>query len=302
LQNGMLLLGVDGGGTQCRARLCDLTGTVLGEGFAGPANLRLGLEESISAVRECAAQCLRRADIDRHHARIVACLALAGASEPAYVAQARAYPSPFYRTLFVTDAQAACVGAHAGRDGGIIIVGTGSIGWGRAGEQEFRVGGWGFPISDEGSGAWIGCETVRGVLWAHDGLIPWGGLLRTVFDHFDCDAHKIVRWMGTALPRDFGAIAPLVVAHARDGDPEACDLMRRAGACIDRIAMRLGELGVARLSLMGGLAAKLEPYLSPSTKGALVAPMGDAVSGALHLARAEADHLGWMLPRVAGNG
>ena len=37
-----LFIGVDAGGTRCRARLVDQAGTVLGEGQGGPANIRLG--------------------------------------------------------------------------------------------------------------------------------------------------------------------------------------------------------------------------------------------------------------------
>ena len=70
-----------------------------------------------------------------------------------------------------TDAHAACVGAHRGRDGGVIIVGTGSIGWAKLNGRHYRVGGWGLPVSDEGSGAWLGREALRRVLWAHDGRV-----------------------------------------------------------------------------------------------------------------------------------
>ena len=297
----VVLLGVDGGGTRCRARLADVTGTILGGGIAGPANLRHGLEQSLAAVRECAAQSLGQAGLRWGDRRIIACLALAGASEPANLAEALAYPHPFHRVIFTTDAQAACIGAHAGADGGIVIVGTGSIGWAKLGGREFRVGGWGFPISDEGSGAWIGCEAVRRVLWAHDGLISWTGFLSAVFERFDSDTHTIVRWMTTARPHEFAAIAPVVAEYAEHGDHEANALMRRAAEWIDAIAARLKVFGVPRLSLMGGLAAKLEPFLSAKTKRALVAPAGDALSGALHLARAEAERL-LVLARAAKHG
>lgn len=291
MQDDVLLLGVDGGGSRCRARLTDGQGMILGEGMAGPANIRLGLEASFAAVHEAVGQCLRQAGLTGHEGRIVACLALAGASEPAHLAGARAFPHPFRHAVVTNDARAAGVGAHAGRDGGIVIVGTGSVGWGVAGAQEFRVGGWGFPVSDEGSGVWIGCEALRRVLWAHDGRIEWTDLLAAVFERFDRDPHAIVRWMGTALPRDLGSLAPMVVAHAAQGDAEACALMRRAAAHIDAIAARLAALGVQRLALMGGLADKVEPFLSDRTRQALVLPLGDAVDGALRLARAEADRL-----------
>ena len=298
----VVLLGVDGGGTRCRARLAEVTGRILGVGIAGPANLRLGLEQSLLAVHESAAQSLAQAGLRWGDRRIVACLALAGASEPANLAEARAHPHPFHRAIFTTDAQAACVGAHAGGDGGIVIVGTGSIGWAMLGEKDFRVGGWGFPISDEGSGAWIGCEAVRRVLWAHDGTIGWTEFLATVFESFDSDAHNIVRWMGTAHPHDFAALAPVAVQHAQCGDREAQILMRRAAERIDAIAARLIDLEVPRLSLMGGLADELKPYLSAQTMVALVEPAGDALSGALHLARAEVGRLASTSSRATKHG
>ena len=149
----LLFLGVDGGGTRCRARLADSAGSILGQGLAGPANIRIGLEESQRSVLDAAGQCLAEAGASFGDP-IVACLALAGASEPREAAAAQAVFAPrFWRVLVTADAHAACVGAHRGEDGGVIIVGTGSIGWAVRGGRSYRVGGWGFPVSDEGGGA-----------------------------------------------------------------------------------------------------------------------------------------------------
>ena len=124
------------------------------------------------------------------------------------------------------------------------------------------MGGWGFPVSDEGSGAWLGCEAVRRVLWAHDGRAPWTGLLRGVFEQFNSDPHAIVRWMSSAKPRDFAALAPLVVQHARQDDPAGRELMRLAAGHIDVLAGRLGAIGVRRLALTGGLSSSIGPWLA----------------------------------------
>jgi glucosamine kinase len=288
-----LFLGVDGGGTRCRARLCDRSGEKLGEAVAGPANIRLGLEQSFGAVLQAATQCLSQAGLSpRHFSRIVACLALAGASEPYLLAAAQAYKHPFRRAVITTDAHAACVGAHGVRDGGIIVIGTGSIGWAEIGGRHYRAGGWGLPISDEGSGSWLGCEALRRVLWAYDGRIPWTDLLRALFQRFQSQPHAIVRWTFSAKPRDFGSLAPEVVDYASRGDPAAVELMRLAAGHIDELAARLLSDGVERLSLVGGMAAKLEPWLSETTTRHLVPPAGDALEGALRLARAAADEPG----------
>jgi glucosamine kinase len=170
------------------------------------------------------------------------------------------------------------------RDGGIIVAGTGTIGWGQIGRRQYRVGGWGFPVSDEGSGAWLGCEAARRVLWAHDGRIAWSGLLREIYGHFHSDPHELVRWMSAARPRDFGHFAKAVTVHALHDDPVASDLMRLAATHIEALAMRLDDFGMKRIALVGGLAAAIEPWLSAEVGRLLVEPDGDALAGALHLA------------------
>jgi len=288
----LLLLGIDGGGSRCRARLCNIAGATLSEGVAGAANIRLGVEQSFASVLEATIQCMSGAGLSsRDFERVVACVALAGASEPSQIEAARQYEHPYRMAVFVTDAQAACVGAHGGRDGGIIVIGTGSIGWAELNGRQYQVGGWGWPISDEGSGAWLGCEALRRTLWAHDGRMAWSALLRSLFAKFRSDPHAIVHWMTGASPKDFAAFAPEIVEHALANDPVAVELLRLAGGHVDALAQRLIEFGVDRLSLVGGLAAPIEPWLVDSTRHHLVAPRGDAVAGALQLARDAAESL-----------
>jgi glucosamine kinase len=288
VQANALFLGVDGGGTGCRARLCDAAGTRLGEAQAGPANIRLGLEQAFASVRDATLSCLEQAQLTPTDLpRITACLALAGATEPAELAAARQQRQAFGKAILTADAHAACVGAHNGADGGVIVIGTGSIGWAVLCGRQHRVGGWGVELSDEGSGAWIGRETLRRVLAAHDGRIAWTALLRAVFERYGADPHAIVQWASQASSRDFGTLAPAVVEAARD-DAAAGEILRLAATHIDTIATRLVELGVPRLSLTGGLAAHVEGLLPMIIRRHLAKPLGDALDGALLLARAAA--------------
>jgi glucosamine kinase len=287
---GTLLVGVDGGGTKCRARLCAASGAPLADAVTGPANIRLGFKLAMISVISAIEQCLDQAGVSKQDlGNITACLALAGASEPTQLALARRQKYPFAQTLLVTDAQAACVGAHRGGDGGVIIVGTGSIGWGEVAGRQFRVGGWGLPVSDEGSGAWLGCEALRRVLWAHDGRVPWTGLLDELSNHFRREPHAIVRWATRASPRDYGSFAPLVVSYASKQDPVAIELMGRAAGHIDALAARLLSAGVRPLALVGGLADIMAEWVSSDTRMHLIKPAGDALDGAIQLARGAAE-------------
>ena len=284
-----LLLGVDGGGTSCRARLAAFSGEVLAEAATGPANLRLGIRQSFAAVTSATLLCLQRAGLTRFHLpRIVACLALAGASEPAQLAAAEAARHPFGKAVITTDAHAACIGAHGERDGGIVVVGTGSVGWAIVKGQSYRVGGWGLPLSDEGSGAWLGGEALRRVLWARDGRIAWTPLLRGLFIDFNSDPHAIVRWSQHATPRELAAFAPRIFEFATRDDAAAVELMRAAGFHIDALAWRLIAVGAERIALVGGCATFVKAWLGESTALHLVEPLGDALQGALHIARAAA--------------
>jgi glucosamine kinase len=291
-ERNLLILGVDGGGTQCRARLCAYSGRLLAEAASGPANLRLGVEASFSSVLDAAHQCLEGAGMAHQSlSRIVACLALAGASEPVHLEAAKRQRHPFRAAIITTDAHAACLGAHDGRDGGVIIAGTGAVAWGLIKGRTSRIGGWGLPLSDEGSGAWVGSEALRRVLWAHDGRMAWTPLLRELFADFSNDPHAIVSWTTTGSPREFGAFAPRIADYAGKNDPAAIELMQTAAAHIDSLAARLIALGVPQLALVGGFAAALQPWLALQTTSRLVRPAGDAVQGALTLARAAAESL-----------
>ena len=290
MRSDALLLGVDGGGTRCRARLCAPSGATLGEGAAGPANIRLGLDVSLAAVTQATQACLQQAGLSSAELRrVIACLALAGASEPRELEAALRLKLPFGRATITSDAHAACVGAHGGRDGGVVVVGTGTVGWAQINRRQHRVGGWGLTVSDEGSGAWIGRELLRRVLWAHDGRIEATALIDRAFEQFQRDPHAIVRWASNASPRDFGAFAPMVIAHARIGDAVGLELMGMAASHVDALAARLVALGVERIALVGGLSDHMRSWVSERTKARLVSPAGDALDGALQLARAVAE-------------
>jgi glucosamine kinase len=262
---------------------------MLGEGVSGPANIRLGLDAAFAAVLDAARQCLAEAHLGESAiGRMIACLALAGATEPTELAVARSRRLPFRHTVITSDAHAACVGAHGGRDGGVIIAGTGSVGWAIVEGRQYRVGGWGLTLSDDGSAAWLGREAMRRVLWAHDGRIATTALLARLFEEFDTDPYAIVRWAETARPGDFGRIAPLIVEHAAYGDPVAIELMRQAASHIEALSSRLLALGAEPVALVGGLAPQLHGWLAREIREHLVPPQGDALAGALQIARAEA--------------
>ena len=285
-QPGPLFAGVDGGGTGCRARIQDADGRLLGTGIAGPAALRVGIERALGEVVKACRAALDEAGLGPEALGSVhAAVGLAGVGRKGALEELMRRPHPFRSVAYVHDATIACIGAHGARDGGIVIVGTGSVGFAVVGEREFRVGGYGFPISDEGSGADVGLHAIRLALRAYDDRAVDSNLTRDVMTRFHDDPFEAVAWMDPATATDYATFAPLVLRHADAGDPVARRIVRDAAEQIDELVRRLAECGASRIALLGGLASSMQPWLAPDVQRRLVPVEGDAVDGALHLAR-----------------
>lgn len=282
-------IGVDGGGTGCRARLYDAGGAPLAQGEGGPANIRLGLPAAWTAIMEAVDMALGRAGLDRSALpSIRAGLGLAGIVTEADRDRVVATAPAFAETQAASDAHTACLGAFSGRDGGIVIAGTGSAGHAVIGGRGIGIGGWGFEVSDDGSGAWIGRESVRAALHAHDGLIPASPFTRQVLDRLGGGPDIVVGWAGRATPGDYARFAPAALAAAAEGDPVAARIVASAGEAIAALCRRLLELGAPKVCLMGGLAVPLRPWLPAGLLPSLTEPEGDAMDGAMLLARVAA--------------
>jgi N-acetylmuramic acid 6-phosphate etherase len=279
-------LGIDGGGTRCRARIEDENGRVLGEASAGPATTRMGLEKAwrsiLQATEAAAAQGgLTREDFARMHAGI----AVAGFYRRGAEAALKASTHPFASISFISDGLAACLGAHSGANGAIVVAGTGSVGVGLLEGREIRLAGYGFPVSDEGSGADIGLQVVRLALRAADRRHDLTPLLSEVLAAFDDDPHQAVAWSEEASAADYAAFAPIVVRHANEGDAIGRRIVERAADAIGELLELFLAKGIDRLSLVGGLADALTPWLTPELRARLRRPDADAAAGALLVAR-----------------
>src|SRR5471030_880560 len=278
-----LFIGVDGGGTGCRARSEDAEGCLLGTGISGPAALRIGFDRALAEVKKACCAAIEEAGLDSKALSYVhAAVGLARVGRKGALEQLMQQPHPFRSVIYAHDASIACIGAHGARDGGIVIVGTGSVGFAVVGGREVRVGGYGFPISDEGSGADVGLHAIRLALRAFDERAVDSSLTRDVMMRFHNDPFEAVAWMDTATATDYATFAPLVMRHADAGDPVARRIVRDAAEQIDELVRRLAECGASRIALLGGLASPMQPWLAPDVQRRLVPVEGDAVDGASH--------------------
>jgi glucosamine kinase len=279
-------IGIDGGASSCRARLRDLEGNLLGEGYSGPANIHLDLDLAKESIRAASRAAIRAAGLDeRVLHRAHAGLGLAGAGLKGACEQLRAGLNSFASTVVSTDAYIAWLGAHRGGNGGIVILGTGSCGLAIVDGKRIDVGGWGAEISDEAGGQRIGREALRRSLWTYDGRAKRTKLSDLILDRYRRDPAKIVAFATSATPAQYAEFAPLVFEYATRGDSLAVELVQETAEAATRIIDRLIAGGATAVSLIGGLADPVMPWLPSRLREFLASPQSDPLDGAILMAR-----------------
>ncbi|WP_433730044.1 N-acetylglucosamine kinase [Actinoplanes sp. CA-051413] len=311
-----LVLGVDAGGTASRAVVATTQGAVLGRGSAGPGNPAAAGPQAARAIGTAVRTALRGHDPATVIAGVVG---VAGCSALADRRVSEAFDEQWRATgltcpvTVVGDAVTAFAAGTPAPSGAVLIAGTGAV----AARMESRrvtgtADGLGWLLGDEGSGLWLGLHAVRAVARTWPASAPHG-LAAAVATHaavVSCD--QLVHWAGRQPPSAFAALAPVVCAAARAGDPLAVRLTAEAGT---RLVATLGELGPldGPVVLAGGLLTGDTP-VREAVLAALPGPVAtshDPAVGAAWLALREVSDLddqaagrlhGRMLPALSRTG
>lgn len=294
--------GVDGGGTRTTLLLADAQGRELARA-EGPAGLVDPRHPQRSA--EVIAGLVREAVDGAALGRVpdALCAGLAGVgneAERVAVEEALAELGVAGRVRVASDGEIALEGAFGGGAGILLIAGTGSVAYGRAGDGRMeRCGGWGMIVGDEGSGYALGREGLKAALRSVDGREPPTPLLDRFLDTLGLEhAREIPPWAGRVEKADVAALAREVLEAAALGDAvsmrvvraQAAELAGHVGALASRLAPWPGEVPVV---LHGGVlqsalfASLVSGHLGDTGHACRVRPpRAEAVHGALAYARA----------------
>ena len=279
-----LAIGIDGGGTSCRAAVADRNGNVIGRGKSGPANILSDLENSLLNIVESARQALSDAGLDAEDlSSVVSVVGVAGANVMDYGERIER-ALPFAEGRVVTDALISLQGALGDGDGIVGAFGTGSVYNARRDGRLRGIGGWGFVVGDQASGARLGRDLMERSLLAHDGVRLGSAITEAVMAEYGNDPEHIVDFAHTARPTDFARYAPMVFKHAAEGDVIAAGIVSDAAAAIGESLEALLWPECPSICLLGGLADAYEPWLSERYRSRLARPKNDAQQGAVELA------------------
>lgn len=279
---GVMYLGIDGGGSKTKAILLNASNELLGTGVAGPSNPLHGIEQAFTSIKLSAELALEDAGLPLSAlSRLTVGAGLAGVNLPDLFQIVDQWDHPFAQFFLTTDLHIACLGAHDGQDGAVIITGTGSCGYVSVKGKTKIVGAHGFPFGDKGSGAWLGLEAIKYTLLASDGLAPPSPLKARVENFLHAKGIDIVGKMAGATSKEYARLAPLVLELAEAGDPISLGFAKDGAHYISAVADILWSQGPERMAMLGGLAERLQQWMDPVTVARLSSAVKPAEYGAI---------------------
>jgi N-acetylglucosamine kinase-like BadF-type ATPase len=297
-----IFLGIDGGGSKTSCLIGDET-SILGSGSAAGSNLvRVGETQAREALATAIRQACAVAQVVPSQIQRV-CVGLAGAARPEIRDRVLQIVSELIPgdVEVVGDIVIVLQAAFSDGPGVIVIAGTGSIAYGRNSEGDTaRAGGWGFAISDEGSGHWIGRSFVAAAIRACDeGEDQNPRALESLMKSWRLETREqLVPAANATPPPDFAALFPMVLSLADSGDPIArevliqagTELAKLAGTVIRRLFPQSNSVPVAMSGGVFGSSALVRQVFynnlrSAHPEAAINPSVIEPVRGALELAR-----------------
>ena len=279
-------LGIDAGGSSCKGRLEDSSGTLLAETIAGPANLTQNYALAIQTIEQLIEQIALKASMPSNWEKeCSAGIGIAGYGHSESRSRLQQWEHPFAHCALSSDLKIACLAAHRGESGGVIILGTGSSAIACTHIGDYEYGGHGFLLGDEASGAWLGKQLVQMAFHVLDNIQASTRLLSGFIEEYQPNPKtRILNHYIQASSAEFAKLAPRIFADAQQKDSVALALINQGIDYIELIRKQI-LTNTNQIALIGGLA---KPYLAcmpESQKRQYVQSQASAETGAVMLAR-----------------
>jgi N-acetylglucosamine kinase-like BadF-type ATPase len=229
----MYFVGIDAGQTHLELVILDKEGTCVFTGFGGPSHIqgepmREVFQKSIdTALRDIPDHLLK--DVCSIGAGITG-IGIQGKREAVSLVLENRFSGVKY--FLDNDASTSFWGATAGKDGAVILAGTGTIAYGKHKNKSLRLGGLGYLLGDEGGGSWIGLTAIRRVLKSTEGRDIPSSIGSRLSQFFSLPNVRqltgLIYSLKTVPIERIAHISEIVAEEASSGDALAIEILKSA--------------------------------------------------------------------------
>lgn len=173
------------------------------------------------------------------------------------------------RYVLHNDIETAMEGAFSGRDGIMLIAGTGSIAFCRHQGKMKRSGGWGYLFGDEGSAYWLGRKMLEVFAKEEDGRLEKSLIYDLVMEHLKLQhGYDLITYVRETLGNrrdDIAKLALILYKAASSGDKRALTLYDEAAKELAALVIAAGKdaPGYLDVAYFGGVFEAKNIILDP---------------------------------------
>ncbi|MEI6285970.1 MAG: BadF/BadG/BcrA/BcrD ATPase family protein [Bacillota bacterium] len=295
------IIGIDGGGTKTIAYAATTSGKIIGKAQETASNYHVvGVDEFKRVVISLIKRLMEETGRQMMDLKVFS-IGLAGVDRPEderIVSEALRDVGLTCKIILNHDA-AIGLAAGAGKKHGIVLIaGTGSIAYGvNANGEDYRAGGFGHLIGDEGSGYDIAMNAIRLTLMAEEGRAKPTSLLQHLLVAAQLNSRdELIGYVYKQANNkaDLAKLAEAVVECANTGDESATDIIRAAGCALASLVKSVLNRGFAKeknvkIIACGSVLTQVPMIFEIvsaeiGNRGKLIPLEGDAALGAINIA------------------
>lgn len=279
------VIGIDGGGTKTIGRIEKLS---TGESHtlqAGASSLSNDFANAQIVLKELIEKLLLKFQASALNVHVLIGVAGGGVSNQANQLKDE-LPFAFASLDVVNDAKTSLYGANNGEPIAVVALGTGSVGarLDKNGKEHY-VGGWGFPIGDEASGAKLGFNAVQKLLadinWHNQAVSV---TTKKLAEKLGTDKQQIANWLAQSQAKDYATLSTDVFS-LHNACPVANSLIEQHVLDTEQLIQQTRLDSKVDVVIMGGLAEVTLPLLNDRIKSYCKLTGGSSLDGACFLAK-----------------
>ncbi len=256
------IIGIDGGGTKTETVAFNLKGEEIKRVYTGFSNLVMGQQEALKNIIDPIKECIK--ELGREGLEGIY-LGLAGVEVGKNKDIVKNEIERYFQITpeVKNDSQLALKALLRGKDGILVVAGTGSIAYGINKGKEEGCGGWGHLLGDEGSAYGVAIEAIKRLTYEADCGLERSNLAENIYNVLKVkDINDVIGFVYGNGKNEIAALTPVVNKLAQDGDKMAIEILevqgQKLGETTYRLCKKLGYETRVNIGLVGSTIKKCE--------------------------------------------